>query len=179
MHMEGKVFSIGTAYCWQSVEIKLSVMGSSPAGVHFSFHFLSFLHHGKVGSLCTQPTCPMYVHIHSLPPRALSEVWIIYPLKRVVFAVHMPTATLLTTWPWKFDCERHKDSRDIHTYMNDQSLRQGKAKQLRLKTTLFFPREKEEVGFKPTTFCILGRCSTNTLPTCVHVHTYVGNTPTH
>jgi len=35
--------------------------------------------------------------------------------------------------------------------MNDQSLRQGKAKQLRLKTTPFYSREKEELsqaGFK-------------------------------
>ena len=49
-------------------------------------------------------------------------------------------------------------------YMNDQSLRLGKAKQLRLKTTPFFSREKEELpqaGFKPATFCILGRRSTN------------------
>ena len=46
-------------------------------------------------------------------------------------------------------------------YMNDQSLRLGKAKQLHLKTT---PREKEELpqaGFEPATFYILGRCSTN------------------
>ena len=44
----------------------------------------------------------------------------------------------------------------VHTdmYMNDQSLRLGKAKQLRLKTTPFFPREKEELpqaGLEPTT----------------------------
>ena len=31
----------------------------------------------------------------------------------------------------------------LSNYMNDQSLRQGKAKQLCLKTTPFFPREKK------------------------------------
>ena len=39
--------------------------------------------------------------------------------------------------------------------MNDQSLRLGKAKQLRLKTTPFFSREKEELpqaGFEPAMF---------------------------
>ena len=52
----------------------------------------------------------------------------------------------------------------VHVHMNDQSLRLGKAKQLRLKTTPFFLREKEELpqaGLKPATFCIPGRCSTN------------------
>ena len=49
-------------------------------------------------------------------------------------------------------------------YMNDQSLRLGKAKQLHLKTTLFFSREKEELpqaGLEPATFCIPCRRSTN------------------
>ena len=38
-----------------------------------------------------------------------------------------------------------------------QSLRQSKARQLRLKTTPPFPREKEELpqaGFEPTMFCV-------------------------
>ena len=50
----------------------------------------------------------------------------------------------------------------MYMYMNDQSLRLGKAKQL--KTTPFFSREKEElpqVGFEPAMFCVLGRRSTN------------------
>ena len=49
----------------------------------------------------------------------------------------------------------------MHMYMNDESLGQGKAKQLRLKTTPLFSREKEELpqaGFEPATFCVLGRC---------------------
>ena len=40
----------------------------------------------------------------------------------------------------------------MYMYMNDQSLRLGKAKQLRLKTTPFFSREKEELpqaGLEP------------------------------
>ena len=47
--------------------------------------------------------------------------------------------------------------------MNDQSLRQGKAKQLHvcLKTTPFFSRELPQAELEPTTFCIPGRCSTN------------------
>ena len=51
--------------------------------------------------------------------------------------------------------------------MNDQSLRPGEANQLRLKTTPFFPREKEELpqaGYEPVTFCILGRVA-DALPT--------------
>ena len=43
----------------------------------------------------------------------------------------------------------------LYSYMNDQSLRL--AKQLRLKTTPFFSREKEELpqaGLEPATFCI-------------------------
>ena len=43
------------------------------------------------------------------------------------------------------------------TYMKDQSLRLGKAKQLRLKTAPFFSREKEELpqaGLEPATFCM-------------------------
>ena len=36
-------------------------------------------------------------------------------------------------------------ARTIYVYMNDQSLRLGKAKQLRLKTTPFFSRENEEL----------------------------------
>ena len=61
-------------------------------------------------------------------------------------------------------CTLNSHCMNTHVHMNYQSLRQGKAKQLCLKTTPFFPREKEElpqVGFKPATFCILGRCSTN------------------
>ena len=49
-------------------------------------------------------------------------------------------------------------------YMNGQSLRLGKAKQLCLKTTPFFSREKEELpqaGLEPVMFCIPGRRSTN------------------
>ena len=49
-------------------------------------------------------------------------------------------------------------------HTNDQSLRQGKAKQLCLKTTPFFSREKEKLpqaGYEPTMFCVLGRRSTN------------------
>ncbi len=49
-------------------------------------------------------------------------------------------------------------------YMNDQSLRLGKAKQLRLRTTPFFSREKEELPqarLELAMFCIPGRHSTN------------------
>ena len=56
----------------------------------------------------------------------------------------------------------HKQS-----YMNDQSLRQGKANQLHLKTTPIFSREKEELpqaGFEPAMFCVPRRCSTNEPP---------------
>ena len=45
-------------------------------------------------------------------------------------------------------------------YMLTQSTRQGKAKQLHPKTTPFSP-ELPQAGFKPTTYCILCRCSTN------------------
>ena len=51
-------------------------------------------------------------------------------------------------------------------YMNSQSVRQCIAKQLHLKTTPFFSREKEElpqVGTEPVTFCVVGR----------QVHVYV------
>ena len=57
-----------------------------------------------------------------------------------------------------------KTTRCLDMYMNDQSLRPGNAKQLRLKTTPFFSREKEELpqaGFEPAMFCVLGRRSTN------------------
>ena len=50
----------------------------------------------------------------------------------------------------------------VHTL--NQSLRQGKAKQLCPKTTPFFSREKNELpqaGFNPPMFCVLGRRSTN------------------
>ena len=48
-------------------------------------------------------------------------------------------------------------------YMNDQSLRLGRAKQLHLKTTPFFSREQElpQAALEPATFYIPGRCSTN------------------
>ena len=52
----------------------------------------------------------------------------------------------------------------VSIYMYVQFLRQGKARQLCLKTTPFFRREKEELpqaGFELTTFCMLGRRSTN------------------
>ena len=50
--------------------------------------------------------------------------------------------------------------------MNGQSLRHGKAKQLCLKTTPSFSKEKEElhapqVGFELKMFCISGMRSTN------------------
>ena len=54
-----------------------------------------------------------------------------------------------------------EESYNTCTYMNNQSLRQGKAEQLRLKTTPFFSRELPQAGFEPATFCILGRRSTN------------------
>ena len=47
-------------------------------------------------------------------------------------------------------------------YMYVHSLRQGKARQLRLKRTPLFPKRREElpqVGFEPTTFCVLGGSS--------------------
>ena len=47
----------------------------------------------------------------------------------------------------------------MYRYMNGQLLRQGSAKQLCLKTTPFFSREKEELpqaGLEPATFCVLG-----------------------
>ena len=59
---------------------------------------------------------------------------------------------------------KRKGDTGSYMYMYIQSLRQGKAKQLRLKTTPFFPREKEELpqaGLEPAMFCVLGRCSTN------------------
>ena len=52
----------------------------------------------------------------------------------------------------------------LYMYMNNQSLRLGKAKQLRLKTTPFFSREKEELpqaGLEPAMFCIPGGRSIN------------------
>ena len=49
----------------------------------------------------------------------------------------------------------------MYMYMNDQSLRQGKAKQLRLKTTPFSQEELPQAGLEPMTFCIPGRRSTN------------------
>ena len=58
----------------------------------------------------------------------------------------------------------------MYMYMNDQSLRLGKAKQLRLKTTPFFSREKEELpqaGPEPVTLCIPG------MYVHLHVHVYI------
>ena len=51
----------------------------------------------------------------------------------------------------------------VGTCTYTRKIRQGKANQLRLKTTPFFSREKElpQVEFEPATFCILGRRSTN------------------
>ena len=48
--------------------------------------------------------------------------------------------------------------------MNDQLLRQGKAKQLPLEDNSLFPREEEELpqmGFEPTMLCLLDKHSTN------------------
>ena len=48
----------------------------------------------------------------------------------------------------------------MYVYMYNQLQRQGKCKQQCPKTTLFFPREKEELpraGLEPATFCVLGR----------------------
>ena len=53
------------------------------------------------------------------------------------------------------------------TRMNDQSLRQGKAKQLYLKTTPFFSREKEEL---PQAKCT---CMYMYMYVCVLVHVHV------
>ena len=62
------------------------------------------------------------------------------------------------------NCSLSSPSHLSCVYMNDESLRQGKAKKLCLKTNPFFSREKEELpqlGFEPVTFCALGRRSTN------------------
>ena len=49
-----------------------------------------------------------------------------------------------------------------HMYMYVQLLRQGKARQLRLrKTPLFSEEELPQAGFEPTKLCVLGRSSTN------------------
>ena len=73
--------------------------------------------------------------------------------------------------PWSVLSHRDKAmSMHVHCnihfniHMNEELLRQGKAKQLHLKTTPFFSREKEELtqaGLKPAMFCIPGRRSTN------------------
>ena len=57
-----------------------------------------------------------------------------------------------------FTCMSHLK----HIYMYVQLLRQGKARQLRLrKTPLFSEEELPQAGFEPATLCVLGRCSTN------------------
>ena len=49
-----------------------------------------------------------------------------------------------------------------HMYMYVQLLRRGKAIQLRLRTTpLFLKEELPQTGFKPATFCVIGRHFTN------------------
>ena len=52
----------------------------------------------------------------------------------------------------------------IHIYVHDQSMRQGKARQLFQRQLLFSKRKKKELpqaGLKHTTFCIQGRRSTS------------------
>ena len=56
-----------------------------------------------------------------------------------------------------------------YMYMNDQSLRLGKAKQLRLKTTPFFSREKEEL-YMYTHYMYLQ--ATPAQGVCVHVYVH-------
>jgi len=57
--------------------------------------------------------------------------------------------------------------------MNSQSLRQGKAKQLHLKTTPFFSEELPQAGFEPTMSCVLGRRSNAHVHTYMYVHVHV------
>ena len=67
--------------------------------------------------------------------------------------VYRPYVFLIASW-------KQASMQDMDMYMNDQPLRLDKAKQLRLKTTPFFSREKEELpqaGLEPATCtCTVG-----------------------